>query len=684
MKALKYLVVTVLAIVVIAILTLVGVALFVNPNHFKTQIETQVAKATGRTLVINGNIRWSFFPWLGLGVQDVSLSNAPGFGQAPFASLGEADVSVKLLPLLKGSFDIGTVKLSNLQMNLVKLANGKTNWDDLLKHSNQNTVVLPNANQSSALATTNTAVNSSEVKSEKSTLVINHIIISNAVVSWENAQKNIQKTVTIDNFDVSDLNTQGNPFNVFLALRVTGPANQQPYELNLTANPKLNMDTQKINISHFTLGLNNLQLNGNIQVASFKDNPTYKLTFNLPKTDVNKWLDSIGMPVTFKDSSALRNVTMSGNIKGGANQLSLSGFQALLDGSLIKLNVNITNLKNWVGTFNLSVDSLNLDKYKVMPTAVPASGAAATTALSTTPSASTTVTTKTTTQPKPGFVLPDSLLTGHITVGSLISNQLTISQINTDVSVKDHKVTLSPLSANFYGGQLAATMAADFGSREPSYHINETLTGTSIAGLLKDMNSNNTASGTLNLNANISAAGQDANSILGSLSGTGGLAIQSGQIPALNIMQALATAASTILKQPFANTSNGTSFSNLSATFNINRGLLQSDNLVLNSTLFTIAGKGSVNLVSQQLAWDLNVNPAPSSIPQIQALSKAIGGTIPLQVGGTMSHPTVTPNIPAIALAVGKNKLGSSIQQIGEQLNQGGKELGKSLKSLFK
>lgn len=674
MKALKYVVITVLTLVVLAILILVGVALFVNPNHFKAQIAAAVAKSTGRTLTIHGNIRWSFFPWLGLGVQDVSLSNAPGFGQTPFASLSEVDVSVKFLPLLRGDIDVGTVKLTNLQVNLVKQADGQTNWADLIK---SNSVANPAIaapihlpSQSASASNVPTTAN----KYKPSQMIVDRIIVNNAKISWQNLQNHVQKTVIIDKLNASNLNSYGDPFSLLVGLRVSGPANQQPYDLNLAVNGQLNNNTQKLDVSKFLIALNNLQINGNLQVTQLSDNPNIELQFDLPKMDMTKWLNSIGEPITFKDSDALRNVSMSGHLSGGVNHIALSKFKGMLDGTAITLNVNMSNLKNLVGTFNFSADTLNLDKYQTVPSTSNQNAVAP--APATTPSS--------VNQSHAAFTLPDSLVTGHITIGSLIAHQLTINQINSDVSVKNQKITLSPLSANFYGGQLADTLSADFSGKVPVYNVSETLTGASLAALLKDIAGKPSASGTLNLNANISAAGIDANSILGSLNGTGGLAVQSGLLPGLNITQALAAAASTVLGQSLASTTSGTSFSNLSATFSVQHGLVQSNNLVLNSPLFTVAGTGSADLVSQKLAWNIKVTPTTANVPQIQALTNAIGGAIPLQVGGTISHPTVTPDVAAIALAVGKNKLGTGLQKIGDQINQGGKNLGKTLQSLFK
>src|SRR5262245_36408419 len=99
-RLLKTLISIVIVLVVLFIIAVACLIIFVDPNNFKGQLSAAVHDKTGRTLIINGKIERSFFPWLGLRIHDVQLSNAPGFTPANFASIGEADVSVKLLPLL--------------------------------------------------------------------------------------------------------------------------------------------------------------------------------------------------------------------------------------------------------------------------------------------------------------------------------------------------------------------------------------------------------------------------------------------------------------------------------------------------------------------------------------------------------------------------------------------------------
>lgn len=665
MKALKYMVVTILGLVVLAILTLVGVALFVNPNHFKAQMSAAVAKATGRQLDIAGNIRWSFFPWLGIGIEDVRLSNASGFGASPFATLGEVDVSVKLLPLLHGAFDIGTIKLSDLQVSLVKQANGKTNWSDLMNHASQSS----DQNTSVVNSPKSTAVTSDHLKALSAKLHVDTIIVNNATISWQDLQNKINKTIAIDTLKSNNLNADGKPFDLFFALKLISPENKQPYDLSLSSNITLDANAQTLNVSKFVLGLNNMQLSGNLQVTSIFKSPSYQVQFNMPKTDIAKWLASLGLPIHFQDNNALRNVTLNGDVSGSMTALHVTNLQAMLDGSAIQANLELSHMPHFVGKFNITADGLNVDKYKLQ-----SNQPAMTNASNNKPVKASGIT---------GPHLPDGLLTGHINIGTLKVNKLAIQQLNVDIAMKDQKLTLSPLTATIYGGQLSAMVGADLSGRIPYYRLDETLTGTALGPMLHDLNGKSDISGTLNLKANVSGTGVNADAVLRSLSGEGGFSVQAGQIPGLNIAQTLVSVASVIFKQAAVTTENGTSFSDLSATFAVRDGVLNSNNLVLNSPLFTVTGVGSIDIPTQGLSWQIRVNPLGASIPQIAQLTKAIGGTVPLDVGGTLSDPKVTADMPTILASIGKDKLSKGLQKIGDQLNKGSKDLGKSIKSLF-
>ena len=87
-------------LVVLVLALVILVPLFEDPNYYKERIVEEVKKSTGRDLAIQGDIGLSVFPWLGLELNGLNLSNAPGFGDKPFAVVEHAQVRVNLLPLI--------------------------------------------------------------------------------------------------------------------------------------------------------------------------------------------------------------------------------------------------------------------------------------------------------------------------------------------------------------------------------------------------------------------------------------------------------------------------------------------------------------------------------------------------------------------------------------------------------
>ena len=131
-RLLRFLLVIVAGIIGIVVIAAVALLLFFDPNDFRDEISAEVKKATGRDLVIEGDLSLSLFPWIAVDIGKTTLGNAAGFGDKPFLSFDQARLSVKLMPLLfSQDVEIGTASLDALQVNLAVALSGATNWDDL-------------------------------------------------------------------------------------------------------------------------------------------------------------------------------------------------------------------------------------------------------------------------------------------------------------------------------------------------------------------------------------------------------------------------------------------------------------------------------------------------------------------------------------------------------------------------
>ena len=130
-KLFKFLFWLVGVVLILAVTAIVVLPMVVDPNDYKDEIVAQVESNSGRTFRIDGDLKLSVFPWLGLDIGGVEMGNAKGFGDQPFAKVKQASVRVKLMPLLEGKAEADVIILDGVVLNLVRAKDGRSDWDDL-------------------------------------------------------------------------------------------------------------------------------------------------------------------------------------------------------------------------------------------------------------------------------------------------------------------------------------------------------------------------------------------------------------------------------------------------------------------------------------------------------------------------------------------------------------------------
>jgi uncharacterized protein involved in outer membrane biogenesis len=86
--------------------------LFVDPDDLRARAAAYVKEHTGRELTIGGPVRLSFFPWLGAEMREVALGHPGQTRGEPFATFAELGVTVRLVPLLRRTVEVGGVTAS--------------------------------------------------------------------------------------------------------------------------------------------------------------------------------------------------------------------------------------------------------------------------------------------------------------------------------------------------------------------------------------------------------------------------------------------------------------------------------------------------------------------------------------------------------------------------------------------
>jgi len=133
-KTVKYSLIFLLLLVV----ALLAAPFFIDANHYKGLMTEKAEQATGRAVAIGG-LHASFFPWVGVRLDDVHIANRRGFSNEDFLQVKSLDVRLALLPLLSKRVEIKRFVLDSPRLLLERDASGTGNWEDLLPAAKEKT-----------------------------------------------------------------------------------------------------------------------------------------------------------------------------------------------------------------------------------------------------------------------------------------------------------------------------------------------------------------------------------------------------------------------------------------------------------------------------------------------------------------------------------------------------------------
>ena len=196
MKSLFKLLFWMLGLCLVLLIAVVVAIATLDPNSHKDWIITTVEEETGRTLALDGAINLSWYPWLGLEVNDLTVGNAPGFGSEPFFHTDYAKFRIKLVPIFHQQYEVDTIQFHGTVINLAKNKDGVTNWDDLMGEKKQR--------QAFPLTS----------------LILGGVDIKDARLTWTDAGTDTHQEINKMNLAIGEL-VYGEPIDISLSLDVT-------------------------------------------------------------------------------------------------------------------------------------------------------------------------------------------------------------------------------------------------------------------------------------------------------------------------------------------------------------------------------------------------------------------------------------------------------------------------------
>lgn len=245
-------------LVVLIVAAVILAPQFVDPNDFKPKIVSLVKEKTGRDIVIDGDIKLSVFPWIGVSLGKVELKELPVFGQQELLALNSADVKVKLLPLISKKVEVDRVTLDGLKLNLVKLEDGIANWETLAGSKDSQQPEEPEQSPTEPVTPEKDEADSSEQGGfALSALSVGGITLKDAHISFDD--RTAPQKVVVDqlNLNVDEVSfDQAIPFDADFIANVSHPQLKDTMQVSgeLTLNEAMNQFT-----------IDELQLNTDIE-----------------------------------------------------------------------------------------------------------------------------------------------------------------------------------------------------------------------------------------------------------------------------------------------------------------------------------------------------------------------------------------------------------------------------------
>lgn len=653
-KALKAVAIVVLVVVVLFIFATVALNVLVKPEFIRNQITRFVSEKMHREIKIQGRLTWSLFPRITVRANHLSLGNPDGFmpDNGSFLEIQQLDLGLELLPLLEGKAAVNHLAVNGMTAHFIVNAQGNKNWEVGSTKINEK----PDVN-----------IQDTTKKTDPLNLHMQSMLITNSTISYEDLSKKQKAMLTNVNVKSNNI-SENHPFN-FSASSDFDLGNQRkgtaevsteiliqsngkqiqlgnlqsrsqiqlpgmsPIKLIMSGSLLADIDRKHFSLTEFEGSLDAAQFSGAIETDYSNDPPTI-----LAKLKVNAQpkrffaLMNQALPA-FQDSTALSQMSGRFEIQATPNSFIINKLQLTLDNSTLTGSAGVSDFSKKIFQFGLSLDQLDLDRYKVKnasaSTAVPASSGA--------PSAAA--------NKKGAAAAPPAAIkgwggAGSLSIGSLKTANMTLNNTTMSVSANQGIYNVNPVKTYVYQGSYIGQLT--YNSLTSNVNLKGALTGVDVQPLAKDLSSITKlqVSGKADINENLTTQGSSVNDLVRNLNGNVLLVLNNGVLHGIDLPYYYALGKSLLDKQSTltVTNTNQTQFGNLSGSFNISQGVATNNDLLLQGSVLQAKGQGTFDLVNQKINYQLTVTPGAIN-----------NQPIPLKITGTFDKVLIAPDIEAIA-----------------------------------
>lgn len=254
---------------------------------------------------------------------------------------------------------------------------------------------------------------------------------------------------------------------------------------------------------------------------------------------------------------------------------------------------------------------------------------------------------------------------GQMLLGNLVANKLHFTDVTARPRFRNLVVSLSPVTATFYQGELKSVVNVDVSAAQPVITANTSISQVHTEGLMRDLlGSKATISikSTANMNLSVKTSGVSADNLMRNMNGTGQFNFGPGILTGIDLKAVITSAYALIKKQPAqqSNDSNQSRFDSATGSISIHNGIIQSDNLLLNSPDFDTKGDGKIDLPGSWINCVFNTKVKKAVTGNRDDWTNLYGIAIPIAVRGNLTDPKVSLDAGQLLKAVASSQLNNT------------------------
>ncbi|TDR18460.1 AsmA family protein [Marinicella litoralis] len=661
-KLIKWLVGLVAFLALLLVLAVILLPLVFDPNEHKVEIQRAASEQVGRDVSLNGPIEWSVFPWIAINLSDVDIANEKGFKGDFLAQVEQVSVRVKLLPLFSKQIKIGQVELVHPEINLQVAQSGRSNWQSIVNTLSGTTdEVSPDSGSSSDLeikgiSITQGTLNYTDAPADlqlemtdlsfqseaiKAGIPTDMNLTANLNLPIQNLTGQLSATWKVQNltsglgpvFDFSTLDLDGEMDAVLLKLTTGGEM-----VVDLAADSmKINLLTAQYGPMKVSTPVRGTQLSSNMSLSGAAVIDAFTLT---------ELFEAMGSPV---ENQANNELSGSGSWSLVGDRLQLNQLKMTLDESSISGDVDVKQLSQMKGQFNLNINQMNMDDY--LPNETTSSVAV--------------------TNKQETATMDLGQLSGQIKMGHLQLMGLQLSDITLNIKTQGKNITVEPLQAGFYQGLIKTELKLQPDNDSGKLQVMHQMKDFQAGDMLTDLMGTDYLTGLGQLIADIKIDEPFSERPFKTANGTLSYQLSDGDIVGIDVFQIMQKSLSLLNKSDVINNNEElkTAFGLMDIQATVSNGVLKTQTLKITSPYFNLDGDVEIDLDQQTIRG--TIKPMLTNIPEgvlDKNFEKLLNIRIPVSLRGNLLEPDVSIDIEKLILESQKAKIDEKKEELKEDL----------------